>query len=718
MFSAIARLANRRAWFVVGAAALFMALSGAFGGTVAQQLHQGGFFDRHSESEAATRELARATGVRADLNVIALVRIPQGIRSRASQTEVRHVADTVGADPDIKAALSFYTTGDPSLISKDGKQTLVVGIFRKDADEDAVSAAAARLQGKFKSDGAVTLGGVGTTYAEVQANVQRDLGRAESIAFPILFVLMLWVFRGVVAAFLPLLVGGITVLGTFLGLRVVNAETPLSIFALNLATGLGLGLSIDYSLFMVSRFREELAAGRAVPDAVTATVASAGRTIFFSSLTVAAALAALTVFPLNFLFSMGVGGVLVVVIAATTALVVLPAVLRLLGHRVNALAPERWQRPELTDRGFWHSLSRFVMRRPVVVAVASAVFLLALGYPFVGISFNSVDATTLPDSSSARQVDTVMKRDFPGQIGAPAVLVVAAPRDKAGEVRALAAGVKSVSGVKAAGPPAYQGAGTWRIDLSLGDRPYASAAVAAVKAIRAQHHALPVKVFGLTASFVDLQRGLVDSLPLAVGLVAVTTLVILFLMTGSVVLPVKSVLMNLLTLSATFGALVWVFQYGNLEPILRYVSNGGLEQTQPVLLFAIIFGLSTDYGVFLLARIKEARDRGLPNAEAVALGLQRTGRIVTAAALLLCVAIGAFATSNIVFMKELGVGTVVGVGVDASIVRALLVPSLMGILGEWNWWAPGVLRRLHRRIGVSEEVRTGPPSPAPAAYRS
>lgn len=704
MLDRIAKLANTRAWLVAGLALAFTLTAGAFGGSVSSQLHQGGFFDPNSQSAAAARSLAAATGARPDRDVTALVTVGS-IGSPAAQAEVGRVAATIAADPDIKAVFDYYGTHDPSLLSTDRTQTLVIGLFKRNVDDDGVSAAASRLEAKLKPDHAVQLGGVGTTFAQVQASVQQDLGRAESLAFPILFVLMLWVFRGLVAALLPLLVGGVTILGTFLGLRVVNAEAPLSIFALNLATGLGLGLSIDYSLFMVSRFREELTAGRTVPDAVTATVRTAGRTIFFSSLTVAAALASMMVFPINFLFSMGVAGVIVVAIAASTALIVLPAVLRLLGTRVNALAPRRWQRPEATDSGFWYSLSRGVMRRPVAVAVLSGAFLLLLGWPFLSIRFNSVDATTLPASSSAHVVDAAIKRDFPLQIGAPAVIVARAPASAEAQVTAYARQVRRVAGVQAVAPPAYQGGGVWRIDASLGSQPYSNGAITSLKAIRGLRTDLTVQVSGLTASFVDLQQGLLASLPIAVALVACTTLVILFLMTGSVVLPLKSVLMNLLTLSVTFGALVFVFQFGHLQSLLRFSSNGGLEQTQPVLLFALIFGLSTDYGVFLLSRIKEARDRGLPNSEAVALGLQRTGRIVTAAALLLCVAIGAFATSNIVFMKELGVGTVVGVGVDATVVRALLVPALMGILGEWNWWAPRLLRRVHARFGVTEVAR-------------
>jgi RND superfamily putative drug exporter len=712
MFERLARLAISRAWVVVVVAVVLVGLSGVLGGPVSSQLHQGGFTNPRSESETAIRNLARVTGVRADRNIIALVKIG-AIDSAAAHTEIGAVTSTLAADPAIKAAFSYYQTHDPTMVSRDGTETLVVAVFHSTVNDDAIAAASNRLQENFKSDSAVTLGGVGTVFAEVQATVQADLSRAESIAFPVLFVLMLFVFRGAVAAFLPLMVGGITVLGTFLGLRLVNAETPLSIFALNLATGLGLGLSIDYSLFMVSRFREELAAGKDVPEAVRTTVKTAGRTIFFSSLTVAAALSSMMLFPLNFLFSMGVGGVIVVAIASATALLVLPAVLRLLGTRVNALAPRRWQRHETTSRGFWYSLSHFVMRRSVIVAIVSGGVLIAVGLPFLNIKFNSVDADTLPTSASARVVNTAIKQDFPGQIGAPVFIVMQAGQDRGADVAAYVDRVSHVNGVVAGTRPQYLGAEIWSANANLGNAPYTPEATRAFRAIRALGAGFPVQVSGLTGYFVDLQKGLLDTLPFAAAMVAGTTLIILFLMTGSAVLPVKTVLMNLLTLSATYGALVFIFQYGNLEGVLGYKSSGALEQTQPILIFAIIFGLSTDYGVFLLARIKEARDGGHKNTDAVGLGLQRTGRIVTAAALLFCVAIGAFATSSIVFIKEFGAGVVVGVLVDASIVRALLVPSLMGVLGEWNWWAPGFLRRLHRYIGISEGSGTPPLAEAP-----
>jgi uncharacterized membrane protein YdfJ with MMPL/SSD domain len=411
------------------------------------------------------------------------------------------------------------------------------------------------------------------------------------------------------------------------------------------------------------------------------------------------------VFPINFLWSMGVGGVIVALTAGLVALTVLPAVLRLLGRRVNSLAPRSWQRavsgPSET-RGFWYRMSWFVMRRPVPVAALSAVVLIALGLPFLGIRFNSVDLTSLPAGLAARQVDDVLHRDFGVPSGATITVVVEAPASDAASVQAFAGTLKTIANVADVSAPQPAGGGTWTIDVRAPGGNFDPATLAVVHDIRAEAAPFTFLVDGQAAQFIDLQASLASHLPMAIAIVALATVVLLFLMTGSVVLPLKAVVMNLLTLSAAFGVLVLIFQDGRFENLLGFTSQGALESTQPVLLFAIVFGLSTDYGVYLLTRIKEAHDAGLPNSEAVATGVQRTGRIITAAALLFCVAIGAFATSQIIFIKELGIGIAAGVIVDATVVRGLLVPSLMALLGGWNWWAPRPLRRLYLRIGLRE----------------
>jgi RND superfamily putative drug exporter len=505
---------------------------------------------------------------------------------------------------------------------------------------------------------------------------------------------------------LPPLLGGLAILVTFLALRIVSTFTDLSVFALNLTTGLGLGLAIDYSLFMVSRYREEAATSGFGAVALRRALETSGRTIAFSSLTVAAAVASLMIFPQRFLYSMGIAGALVTLIAAALALVVLPALLSVLGPRVNALAPRRLQRAAEHDArpaesGFWYGLSQFVMRRPARIAVVAAATLIALGIPFASVRFLPVSASVLPTSASARQVDNALRTQFPAGRTSPLEVVLGAPAGSP-QVTAFAARLRSLPNVAAVAPATSAGPRLSMVAVAPTAPTYSAASQHLVHAIRGLRAPFYVGVSGQTAGFVDLEHSLGTHLPFVLLAVVLSTLIILFLMTGSVVLPVKTVLMNALSLSAVFGILVLIFQHGNLQGLLGYQSNGALDATQPILLFVIGFGLATDYGVFLLSRIKEAHDSGIPNSEAVAVGLERTGRIITAAALLFAVAIGAFTTSQLVFIKELGLGTALAVLIDASLVRALLVPSLMELLGDWNWWAPKPLRRLHDRIGLRE----------------
>ena len=693
---------------IVGVAIAFAALSGVFGGPVAKSLQVGGFQDPSSQSTLALGRLESAAGIRADGGIVALVRIDQGIDSPSGRTEVAKVEGILSAEPDIDRITSYNQTQDPSMLASDGKSTIVTGYWKRVSDQEAVNAAT-RLADQLKGDPNVKLGGFAAINHQLNLLITGDLARAEEIAFPILFLLSFWVFRSLIAALLPPLVGGVVILGSFLVLRGVAETHAVSIFALNLATGMGLGLAIDYSLFMVSRFREEMANGLAPELAIRVTLRTAGRTVMFSALTIAAAAASLTVFKINFLWSMGVAGVIVALTACVIALTMLPAVLRLLGTRVNWLAPKRWQQQvsaEAGTSGFWYGFSHFVMRRPITLAALSAAFLIALGLPFAGIKFNSVDQTALPVSSDARVVQQTLVRDYGAPSGARLTIVVEAPTSDGGQVQSFAKSLGSLSGVSQITAPQPVGADTWQFHVLTNYGNFDPGAEQLVRNIRSTPAPFTVLVSGQAAAFVDLQASLASQLPLAVAIVAVATVVLLFLMTGSVVLPIKAVVMNLLTLSAAFGVLVLIFQDGRLENLLRYTSQGALESTQPVLLFAIVFGLSTDYGVFLLTRIKEAHDAGVPNKEAVAMGLQRTGRIITAAALLFCVAIGAFATSQIIFIKELGIGIAAGVLVDATVVRAFLVPSLMALLGRWNWWAPRPLRWLYNRAGLSEGAPT------------
>jgi uncharacterized membrane protein YdfJ with MMPL/SSD domain len=698
MFTRLADMATRRGRRIVITSIVFFGLAGALGAGVADRLDPYGADDPETEAVIATNRLQDA-GYR-DTSVVVLI---EGIdpESHQGRERIDDLSRQVGSDPDVKDVSSYLTTRSPDFVSRDSDATYLA-VSLNPTDDDELQDAGERIGDTVAGEPGVKVGGNAVSQQQINEQVESDLRTAELYAFPILFILSLLFFRSLVAAALPLLVGGLAIVSTFLMLRVASEMTSVSIFALNLVTGLGLGLAIDYSLFMVSRYREEIARSGPGREAMRRTMATAGRTVLFSSLTVAAALAALLVFPQRFLYSMGLGGSLVALIAAAIALVVLPAVLALLGERVNSLAPAFLQRraerdAKSTQAGFWYRLSRFVMRRPGRVAAASAAVLIALGIPFLAISFTSVDAQVLPEDASARQVDDVLRADFPPFRDSPVQLVVGGGPAEAQRVARQAA---NLPGAAAVGEPVPLRGGDSEIDLVSSKAPLTETSQDLVNDARA----LPgdVLVTGFTASYIDLQTSLVDHLPLVLALVAVTTFVILFLMTGSVVLPVKQLVMNALTLSATFGILVLVFQDGRFESLLGYSSQGGLESTMPLLLFAVVFGLSTDYGVFLLARIKEARDGGASDSESVAIGLERTGRIVTAAALLFAIAIGAFVTSQVIFIKENGLGTAVAVVLDATIVRALLVPSLMELLGRWNWWAPRPLRRLHDRLGLSE----------------
>jgi RND superfamily putative drug exporter len=708
MFDALARFADGNARRIGIFAIAFFLLAGALGGSVASRLDPYGADDPATETVKA-RERLEDAGLR--IPAVLVVLEHARVADPATRARVEALERDVRARADVKSVTGYYDTGSRVFVSEDGRSTYFTVTLRPTADK-AWQKAGAEIADSLAGRPGVVVGGGAVAQEQVNKQVETDLRMAEMLAFPLLFLLSLLFFRSLVAALLPPLIGGLAIVGTFLILRVASELGSISIFALNLTTALGLGLAIDYSLFVVSRYREEIAKDGPGPAAMRRVLATSGRTVFFSSLTVAAALASLLVFPQRFLYSMGLGGSLVALFAALIALTVLPAVLTLLGTRVNALSPRFLQRRAEADArpdesGFWYRLSRFVMRRPVPVATLSAALLIVLGIPFFGIKFDIVDPTVLPKSASARQAYDLVSSEFPPYRESPIWIDVegGSPRAIAG----FAARVSHVGGVAEVAPPIPLRGDVTALQVASA-HPFASdASQATVRTIRelAPPPGATALVGGATADFVDFQASLDRHLPIALAIVVIATLTILFLMTGSVVLPVKSLLMNFLNLSAVFGLLVLIFQDGRLEGFLSYSSPGAIEQTMPILLFAVAFGLSTDYAVFLLSRIKEARDNGASDSESVAIGLERTGRIVTAAALLFAVAMFAFATSKIIFIKENGVGTALAVLIDASIIRALLVPSLMELLGKWNWWAPAPLRRLHERFGVGETAVPG-----------
>ena len=688
----VAELAYARPRRVLAATFAAFVVCVALGGPVAGLLSTGDdFADPGAESELVKERIERATGRSSSPQIVALVRLDRPLPAAGSRRRLAGIAATLERDREVAAVAGFQQDGDQAFVSNDGRAAYLAVFVKNGVDEEDVGE---RLGDRLAGERGVLLGGEAIAGPAVGEQVGKDLARAELLAFPILFALSLWVFRGFVAALLPQFVGVLTIFGTFFGLRVVNETSSLSIYALNLAIGLGLGLAIDYSLFLVSRYREELERLGPGREALARTLASAGRTVLFSALTVAAALLSLTVFPQRFLYSMGISGALTALIAAAVSLLALPALLALLGPRVNALSPARWRRAARRtargEEGGWYRFAHAVMRHALPVALATALVMVALGLPFVRIAFTGIDASVLPAAAEARQVDDALRTLFPARRTEPVTVIVGAANPR-GYARAL----EMLPGVEDVAIPRPLGQGAWMVEVFPARPSLQEPTLDLVRAIRAGPAPGEIGVGGDAAEFVDQQDALRDRLPLALAILSFTTLAILFAMTRSLVLPVKALAMNVLTISAAFGVLVLVFQDGRLEGLLDYESQGAIESTQPLVLLAIVFGLSTDYGVFLLARIKEHHDAGASNDEAIALGLERTGRIVTAAALLFTVAIGAFATSSIVFIKQVGLGTAIAVIIDATVVRALLVPSLMKLLGERNWWGPRPRRRRH-----------------------
>jgi uncharacterized membrane protein YdfJ with MMPL/SSD domain len=710
--SALAAGAGNARRVLLGAGVLFL-VAATFGVPVTTILKSSSkdFQDPHAENLRADTAIERATGQRADFGVAALVPSAGDVRTdHAAQLEALRVASMLAAQPGFQRVLDYPATHLGELVSRDGRQTVVLAAF---SEQERSAAAVARLRPELAGQG-VRFGGPDVAFSEINKRTSSDLKNAELLAFPILLLLSFWVFRGLIAAALPLLVGGFAIVLTFLALRLINELTGLSIFAVNLVTGMGLGLGIDYSLIVLSRYREELAGGLESRAAIARTLQTAGRTVLFTALTVAGALASLLVFPLRFLYSMGIGGMVVSLSAGAVALIVLPAVLVALGPRVNSLAPGWLQRSaarsaRASDRGVWFRLGQGVMRRPGLVALVTSVVLLAIATPALHLQLIPADAHVLPSSSQSRQISETLGKDFSSDGSQTISMVVPASASSGKRVDGLAARAQAVAAGQASEttPPRYLGRDTWEIELLPRGSGASVANQRLVKRLRrlaGVGGAPNLLVGGTTAGFIDQKAAIASNLPLALVILVFVTLGTLFLMTGSVVLPLMALTMNVLTVAVGAGLLVLVFQDGHLSSLLGFSPIGGLEESNLVLLFTVAFALSTDYGVFLFARIKEIHDTGVSTREAVAQGLERTGRLITAAALLFCVAVGAFVTSHIFFIKQFGAGTALAVAIDATVVRALLVPALMGRLGERTWWAPRPLRRLHGRIGLHEEL--------------
>jgi len=717
---------RKRRW-VLSATVLFLLLSVAFGTGAFGLLKADGFDDPSSESVRAEELLGTYFGGGEPNVVLVLTADGQDVDDPDLVADGVEIAERLGAVDGIEQVSSYWSLGNaPALRSVDGDTALVVARLVGEGDFfgeqlDLIDEEFSGVQGGFE----VLLGGPEAVFADIGHTIETDLLRAELIAIPLTLILLLFVFRSLIAALLPLFVGVIAIFGTLLSLFIIGSATDISIYAINLTTALGLGLAIDYSLFIVSRFREELHAGLSVEDAVVRTVQTAGKTILISALTVAVSLSALLVFPLYFLRSFAYAGVAVVLLALAGSILSLPALLAVLGHRVDSVRIGRRRAARAEHEGTWHRVATLVMRRPIPIATVGVVFLVLLGAPFLRVNFGIPDDRVLPTSAGSRQASEILRSEFSGNAAEGfGVVADGVGSDRLDDIASAAAILSAMEGVDRVD----SAAGSFSAGDLVADGPDDARFIAAdgtdvswmsvipnfpvvssegeqlVKDIRNAELPFDVAVGGQAAGLVDSKAAIGDALPWAISIIVVATLVLLFLMAGSLLVPVKALILNMLSLTATFGAMVWVFQDGNLSGLLGFTATGMIDVSMPILMFCIAFGLSMDYEVFLLSRIKEEYDRVGDNDAAVALGLERTGRIITAAALLLSITFFAFGTSGVSFIKMFGIGLGLAVLIDATIVRAFLVPAFMRLAGDANWWAPRPLRRFHDRFGLKESA--------------
>jgi putative drug exporter of the RND superfamily len=729
MLDSIGRLVTGRPWPVLFIALLFLLDAIVLGGGAADRLRGGqGTEDPSSESALAADVLdEQFPGGRPNL-VLMVSNSDEGVSSPRVARQATALAERLAYTGPVTGVTSYWQTGSTSLKSNDGKHALIVGHIP--GDDETAGAIQRRIAAEFSGrhgDLEVRIGGSTAILSDVEDMINADLLRSEMIAVPLTLLILVLVFGSVVAAALPLVVALIAITGTNAVLWVVAGFTDVSVFAQNLTTALGLGLAIDYALLIVRRFRLELHNGRTPPDAVRTVLRTAGRTVLFSALTVAAALAAMLVFPLYFLRSFAYAGVAVVAFAAGAALFVLPALLMLFGHRVNALdarnllrtKQRRAARPEW--RG-WRVLTALVTGWAPLFAVCAAGLLVVLGLPFLRAEFGMADDRQLPATAQSHVVQQTIRDTFPDDTTGAVDVVV---RDaKPSALGAYAARLSTVAGVREVDSPrgtyvdGRQANGPEPADALLREGAVSDLRVhpvgeiedisvesqRIVRDIRAIVAPFPTAVTGPAATVVDTQRAIGDRLPLALAIIVLSSLLLVFLLTGSVLVPIQAVVLNALSLTAMFGVTVWGFQDGALASVLGFTPTGFVDTSLPVLMFCLAFGLSMDYGVFLLSRIKEEYDRTGDNRAAIAAGIHRTGGIITAAALLLATVLVAIGISRVTNTMMFGWGVALAVVVDATIVRCVLVPATMTLTGRATWWAPEPLRRVHRRFGIRDDV--------------
>ncbi|MFG2518711.1 MMPL family transporter [Streptomyces sp. NPDC048527] len=724
MFAAIGKFTARRRKWVVIAAVVFTLFAGVWGTGVFGSFTGGaGFDDPAGESVQADKVLDGPLGRESNDLVVLYESKDKGATVDSFGTAVRAALDDVPRAGIVRLD-SFWHPGsqDPSAyVSKAGQQTYATVQFTSDNDQDQVEALE-KIKDDFAADGVtVRYGGVAAMTDQVNTLTGADIARAEMLSVPILLILLVLIFRSAIAALLPLAVGSFVALGSFVVLRVLTMFTEISSTVINVITILGLGLAIDYALFLVNRFREELHAGADVDTAVERATATAGRTVAFSGIAVAISFAGLAFFPSRFLSSMGYAAVAVVAFAVVGSLTLLPALLRYTGHSIDKWRIPlggRNRAPKPEKEGRWYRTAHAVMRKPLISSLAVVAVLVGLGAPLLGVNWARPGEWVLPSDADAKVVSKALASGFetnPAQIMTSVVQGSNGPVDRA-EVTAYAAKLAKVDGVASATPTAFEGNDA-RITLRYTPDAMSDAAQSMVHDLRAT--APPAGsdtlLTGMPASRVDIVGMIGERLPWMALFVAVVSFFVLFMAFGSLLLPLKSVILNLLSLLAAFGAIKWIFQDGHLSGLLGFEPIGAVDANFPVLVVAIAFGLAMDYEVFLLSRVREEWEVSGDPIESVALGVQRSAKIITSAALLLVVVVGGFMASSILFMKMIGVGLVIAVLVDATIVRGLLVPATMALLGKWAWWAPAPLAHWWSKYGFRESSAPPPlPAPAPA----
>jgi RND superfamily putative drug exporter len=726
---------------VLAVAAVLVVAAAVFGIPVAKSLSAGGFQDPTSESAQAAQLLTDKFD-QGDMQMLVTITSPDDFDSPTARAAAADIVEHLERSPHVANVTSAWTvppTAATELTTRDGKTGLIVAGLTGGENNAQKYAKALGDEVVHDRDGlTVRAGGIAMVYAQINAQSERDLLLMESIAIPLSFLVLVWVFGGLVAAALPMAVGAFAIVGSMSVLRLITFSTDVSIFALNLSTALGLALAIDYTLLIISRYRDELADGAPRDRALIRTMSTAGRTVLFSATTVALSMGAMILFPMYFLKSFAYAGIATVIFAAAAAVIVTPAAIWLLGDRLDALNVRRWLRrtpdpgPKPVEHQFWYRSTKFVMRRAVPIGLAVVVLLLALGAPFLSVRWGFPDDRVLPTSASSHQVGDQLRNDFADDSSTNISVVVpdadgltpadleryAADLSRGPDVSAVSAPTGTfVAGEKVGPPTAATGVADGSAFLTVGSTAPLFSDASEAQLIRLHEVAGPgdrqVIMTGLAQINRDSVEAITTRLPWVLGIIAVITFGLLFLLTGSVVLPLKAVVLNVLSLTAAFGALVWIFQDGHLSA-LGTTPTGTLVANMPVLLFCIAFGLSMDYEVFLLSRIREywlaSGQTRADNDESVALGLARSGRVVTAAALLMAISFAALIAAQVAFMRMFGLGLTLAVLVDATLVRMMLVPAFMHLFGRANWWSPKPLARLHERIGISE-------APPPVAAR-